>query len=83
MSTSRHSVLPPGGVAYVTGGARGLGFAVACSFAREGCSAVVIVDVLPDDVMQKSSTEITNLGAKVSHFLVMQPDLRAPWATNC
>ena len=53
------------GVAFVTGGARGLGNAVAVSFAREGCEAVAIVDVLLDDVMEQGRQEVEKQGAKV------------------
>ncbi|KAH5003508.1 hypothetical protein HBI74_232050 [Parastagonospora nodorum] len=52
------------GVAFVTGGARGLGNAVAVSFAREGCEAVAIVDVLLDDVMEQGRQEVEKQGAK-------------------
>lgn len=64
MSAAINTVLPAGGVALVTGGARGLGLAVALSFAREGCSGVTIVDVLPDDILAASKAEIEAAGAK-------------------
>ena len=66
MSNAVNTVLPAGGVAFVTGGARGLGLAVALSFAREGCSAVTIIDVLPDDILAGAKSEIEAAGAKVS-----------------
>jgi hypothetical protein len=53
------------GVAFVTGGARGLGNAVAVSFAREGCHAVAIVDILPDAEFAKGKEEVEKHGAKV------------------
>jgi NAD(P)-dependent dehydrogenase (short-subunit alcohol dehydrogenase family) len=65
MSVAVNTVLPAGGVAFVTGGARGLGLAVALSFAREGCSGVAIIDVLPDDVLAAAKSEIETAGAKV------------------
>jgi NAD(P)-dependent dehydrogenase (short-subunit alcohol dehydrogenase family) len=65
MSVAVNTVLPAGGVAFVTGGARGLGLAVALSFAREGCSAVTIIDVLSDDILAASKEVIEKAGAKV------------------
>lgn len=67
MSIAVNSVLPAGGVAFVTGGARGLGLAVAISFAREGCSGVAIIDVLSDDILAGAKAEIEAAGAKVHH----------------
>jgi NAD(P)-dependent dehydrogenase (short-subunit alcohol dehydrogenase family) len=64
MSVAIDTVLPAGGVAFVTGGARGLGLAVALSFAREGCSGVAIIDVLPDDILAASKAEIEAAGAR-------------------
>jgi NAD(P)-dependent dehydrogenase (short-subunit alcohol dehydrogenase family) len=57
-----------GGVAFVTGGARGLGLATACAFAREGARALVLVDLLDDKVMQKAEQEVQQLGAEVRQF---------------
>lgn len=54
------------GVAFVTGGARGLGNAVAVSFAREGCKSVAIVDNTQDEeVMETGRVEVEKYGAKV------------------
>jgi NAD(P)-dependent dehydrogenase (short-subunit alcohol dehydrogenase family) len=48
MAFSRSSPLCPG-VAFITGGARGLGNAIAVSFAKEGCSGVALVDIHQTD----------------------------------
>lgn len=52
------------GVAFITGGARGLGNAIARSFAKDGARAVVIVDIL-EDALQEGKQNVEALGAKV------------------
>lgn len=51
------------GVAFVTGGARGLGNAIARSFAKDGARAVVIVDIL-EDALQEGKKRVEALGTK-------------------
>lgn len=53
------------GVALVTGGGRGLGNAVATSFAQHGCQKIVILDVLPNDIMETAKGELEKLGVEV------------------
>ena len=52
------------GVAFITGGARGLGNAIARSFAKDGARAVVIVDIL-EDALQEGKARVEALGTKV------------------
>jgi NADP-dependent 3-hydroxy acid dehydrogenase YdfG len=54
-TTKRSGPLAPG-VAFVTGGARGLGNAIAVSFAREGARGVVIVDINPETLKEGKKT---------------------------
>jgi shikimate 5-dehydrogenase len=54
-TTKRSGPLAPG-VAFVTGGARGLGNAIAVSFAREGARGVVIVDINPETLNEGKKT---------------------------
>jgi NAD(P)-dependent dehydrogenase (short-subunit alcohol dehydrogenase family) len=50
------------GVAWVTGGARGLGNAIAVSFAKEGAKGVVIVDVADEATMKKGKEAVEAVG---------------------
>lgn len=59
----RSGVIAPG-VAFVTGGARGLGNAVAVSFAKEGATAVVLVDIADDQTFQVGKAAVEQYGAK-------------------
>lgn len=55
------------GVAFVTGGARGLGGACAVAFAKEGASAVVIVDIGDEQTLKSGQQAVEAFGVKVSH----------------
>jgi NAD(P)-dependent dehydrogenase (short-subunit alcohol dehydrogenase family) len=60
----RNAPLAPG-VAFVTGGARGLGNAVAVAFAKEGARAVVLVDVNDEETMNAGKKSVEEYGAEV------------------
>ncbi|OAG45124.1 hypothetical protein AYO21_00472 [Fonsecaea monophora] len=59
----RSGPLTPG-VAFVTGGARGLGNAIAVSFAKDGARGVVIVDILSDDLLEAGRKNVETYGAR-------------------
>lgn len=61
------ATIPPG-VLFVTGGARGLGHAIALAFAREGCTGVAVVDVLPDNELKSAEAAVVELGAQVQYW---------------
>ncbi|OCT45296.1 3-oxoacyl-[acyl-carrier-protein] reductase FabG [Cladophialophora carrionii] len=52
------------GIAFVTGAARGLGNAVAVSFAKEGAKAVVIVDINDEETMALGKAAVEAHGAE-------------------
>ena len=53
------------GIAFVTGAARGLGNAVAVSFAKEGARGVIIVDI-NEETMNEGKAAVEAYGAEVS-----------------
>ena len=61
--TRRSGPLAPG-IAFVTGGASGLGNAIARSFAREGAKAIVIVD-MNGKALQGGKERIEGIGCEV------------------
>lgn len=69
-TTSQHqpkrsgSIAP--GIAFVTGGARGLGNAIAVSFAKEGAAGVVLVDVQDEKTFAEGIKAVEAYGTKVN-----------------
>lgn len=64
-ATVRSGALAPG-FAFVTGGARGLGNAIAVSFAREGAQGVALVDIQDEATFAQGKATVEALGARVS-----------------
>lgn len=72
----RSGPLAPG-VAFVTGGARGLGNAIAVSFAKEGARGVVIVDINDEETLEQGKKNVEQYGAKVGPDSI-PPEERRP-----
>ena len=64
-SMTRRSGPNAPGVAFVTGAARGLGNAIAVSFAREGARAVVIVDIQDEATCERGKKNVEAVGCEV------------------
>ena len=52
------------GIAFVTGGRRGLGAAIALSFAKNGATGIALLDIHDDETMEKSKIAIEAYGTK-------------------
>jgi NAD(P)-dependent dehydrogenase (short-subunit alcohol dehydrogenase family) len=63
--SKRSGPLAPG-VAFITGGARGLGNAVAVSFAKEGARGVVLVDVQDEATFAQGKKNVEAYGTEVT-----------------
>ena len=63
--SKRSGPLAPG-VAFITGGARGLGNAIAVSFAKEGARGVVIVDIQDEATFSEGKKNVEALGCEVA-----------------
>ncbi|KIW94318.1 uncharacterized protein Z519_05634 [Cladophialophora bantiana CBS 173.52] len=53
------------GIAFVTGGARGLGNAIGVSFAKEGARGVCLVDIQDEATFEEGKKAVEKYGAKV------------------
>ncbi|KAF2638616.1 NAD(P)-binding protein [Massarina eburnea CBS 473.64] len=63
MPSKRSGPLAPG-VAFITGGARGLGNAIAVSFAKEGARGVVIVDIQDEETFELGKKNVQDFGCE-------------------
>jgi NAD(P)-dependent dehydrogenase (short-subunit alcohol dehydrogenase family) len=61
------------GIAFITCGARGLGNAIAVSFAKEGAAGVVIVDILNEDALQQGKRNVEAYGTKAGFLKRSHP----------
>ena len=64
MSHYRNGPVAPG-IAFITGGARGLGNAIARSFAKEGAKGVALVDIQDENTFAEGKANVEKYGAKV------------------
>lgn len=64
MSQFRNGAVAPG-IAFITGGARGLGNAIACSFAKEGSKGIALVDIQDEKTLNEGKANVEKYGAKV------------------
>lgn len=60
------------GVAFVTGGGRGLGLAIALSFAKEGARGIVLFDILPDETMASAKETVEKFLIKGGQCLTVR-----------
>jgi NAD(P)-dependent dehydrogenase (short-subunit alcohol dehydrogenase family) len=68
MSHFRNGPVTPG-IAFITGGARGLGNAIAVSFAKEGAEGVALVDIQDEKTFQAGKEAVEQYGAKVDPMI--------------
>ncbi|KAH7069727.1 hypothetical protein BKA63DRAFT_476666 [Paraphoma chrysanthemicola] len=61
--SKRSGPLAPG-VAFITGGARGLGNAIAVSFAKDGARGVVLVDIQDEKTFEEAKRKVEEIGTE-------------------
>jgi NAD(P)-dependent dehydrogenase (short-subunit alcohol dehydrogenase family) len=76
--SKRSGPLAPG-IAFITGGARGLGNAIAVSFAKEGARGVVLVDVGDAETLEQGKKNVEEYGTEVTATL---PTTNTPHTTH-
>ncbi|KAK4504010.1 hypothetical protein PRZ48_004925 [Zasmidium cellare] len=64
MSSHHRSGPVAPGIAFITGGARGLGNAIAVSFAKEGATGIALVDINNEETFAKGKAAVEAYGAK-------------------
>ncbi|KAK3721929.1 hypothetical protein LTR37_002745 [Vermiconidia calcicola] len=64
MSHFRNGPVAPG-IAFITGGARGLGNAIAVAFAKEGSKGVALMDIQKEETFNEGKAAVEKYGAKV------------------
>lgn len=67
MSQLRNGPIAPG-IAFITGGARGLGNAIAVSFAKEGAKGIALVDIQDEKTFSEGKAAVEQYGTKVSLY---------------
>lgn len=64
MDKLRSGSIAPG-IAFITGGARGLANAIAVSFAREGAQGIALIDIQDEQTFQTGKEAVEKYGTKV------------------
>jgi len=64
MSHFRNGPVAPG-IAFITGGARGIGNSIACSFAKEGSKGVALIDICDEEGFKQGKANVEKYGTEV------------------
>lgn len=68
MSSQQRSGAIAPGIAFITGGARGLGNAIAQSFAKEGARGIALIDIGDEKTFQSGKEAVEKFGTKVPTY---------------